>query len=209
MLKRWFLDDAFTLIIDTRFMRMKIGYCRVSTDDQDLNAQVIELSNFGCSKIISDVASGIKQRVELDKLLKSGLREGDTLVVYRLDRLGRSLSDLLNIFKVLNEKQIYFVSLSENIDTSTPQGKLLFSISGAFAEYERSIISERTKLGLKYAKKRGIKLGRPKGINSDIALYALDLKNKGKSAKDISNILKISKSTVYRYLKLADEITNK
>lgn len=189
-------------------MRMKIGYCRVSTDDQDLNAQVIELSNFGCSKIISDVASGIKQRVELDKLLESGLREGDTLVVYRLDRLGRSLSDLLNIFKVLNEKQIYFVSLSENIDTSTPQGKLLFSISGAFAEYERSIISERTKLGLKYAKKRGIKLGRPKGVNSDVALYALDLKNKGKSAKDISNILKISKSTVYRYLKLADEITN-
>lgn len=186
---------------------MKIGYSRVSTNDQDVNAQIIELSKFGCSRIVSDIASGIKYRKELDNLLNNVLREGDTLVVFRLDRLGRSLSDLLSIFQTLNDKKVFFISLSENIDTTTPQGKLLFSISGAFAEFERTIIQERTNLGLRNAVSKGIKLGRPKGIkNIETALLVYELRNeKMKTAKEISKILKIGYATVYRYLKVAEE----
>lgn len=189
---------------------MKIGYCRVSTDKQDLEAQIFELKKFGCEKIYSDVVSGVKKRPELDKLLNFILRENDTLVVYRLDRVGRSLIDLLNIIQKLNDKKIDFISLNENINTSTAQGKLLFSISGAFAEYERSIIQERTKMGLKNAKAKGVILGRPKGIkNFDVALTAYDLhEKKNKHPKEIADILKIGIATVYRYLKIAEDYYN-
>lgn len=189
---------------------MKIGYCRVSTDGQDLDAQILELQKFGCEKIYSDIASGVKKRPELDKLLNFILREGDTFVVFRLDRVGRSLIDLLNIIQLLSDKKIHFVSISEKIDTETPQGKLLFSISGAFAEYERSIIQERTKAGLKNAVAKGKILGRPKGIkNFDIALTAYDLRErKNKSPKEIAEILKIGIATVYRYLKVATDYYN-
>ena len=185
---------------------MKIGYCRVSTEGQDVKAQAIELQKFGCSHIHSDVASGVKKRPELDKLLNYILREGDTLAVYRLDRIGRSLSDLLSIIQKLNDKKINFVSLSEKIDTSTPQGKLIFSISGAFAEYERAIIQERTKLGLQNAKTKGKILGRPRGIkNFDVALTAYDLRHsKNKSAPEIAEILKIGIASVYRYIKAVE-----
>lgn len=189
---------------------MKIGYCRVSTNVQDLNTQILELQKFGCEKIYSDVASGVKKRPELDKLINFILREGDTFVVFRLDRVGRSLIDLLNIIQLLNDKKIHFVSITEKIDTGTPQGKLLFSISGAFAEYERSIIQERTKAGLKNAVAKGKILGRPKGIkNFDIALTAYDLRErKNKSPKEISVILKLGIATVYRYLKIANDYYN-
>lgn len=190
---------------------MKIGYCRVSTSDQDINAQIIELSNFGCSRIVSDVKSGVKFRKELDNLLNNVLRKGDTLVVFRLDRLGRSLSDLLNIFHILNDKGINFVSLSEKIDTTTPQGKLLFSISGAFAEYERTIIQERTNLGLRNAVSKGVNLGRPKGIvSNEKAMLAYQLKHRdNKTANDIAQLLNIGYATVYRYLKVAEKHINK
>lgn len=189
---------------------MKIGYCRVSTNEQDLDSQILELNKFGCEKIYSDVASGIKKRPELDKLINFVLRENDTLVVFRLDRIGRSLIDLLNVIQKLNDKNIHFISINEKIDTTTPQGKLLFSISGAFAEYERSIIQERTKLGLQNAVAKGKKLGRPKGVkNFDAVLTAYDLhENKNKTPNEIASILKLGVATIYRYLKIADDFYN-
>lgn len=144
---------------------MIIGYARVSTTDQDNALQVDALEAAGCERIYKEAKSGsTKERPELSRCLDT-IRSGDTLVVWRLDRLGRSLKDLVEIISKLEAMEIGFRSLTEVIDTTTAGGKLIFHIFGALAEFERSLIQERTKAGLKAARARGRKGGRPKAMS--------------------------------------------
>src|SRR6202045_102196 len=141
---------------------MLIGYARVSTSDQTLNLQKDALEHIGCSQIFTDTISGATtERHGLDAAL-SYVREGDTLVVWRLDRLGRSLKHLIETITTLNNRKIGFKSITENIDTTTSGGKLIFHIFGALAEFERDLIRERTNAGLEAARARGRLGGRPK-----------------------------------------------
>ena len=141
---------------------MLIGYARVSTNEQTLNLQKDALEKIGCTKTYSDVVSGAKsERKGLQEALEY-VREGDTLVVWRLDRLGRSLKHLIETITALNNRKIGFKSIRENIDTTTSGGKLVFHIFGALAEFERDIVQERTNAGLTAARSRGRLGGRPK-----------------------------------------------
>src|SRR4051812_26215392 len=141
---------------------MKIGYARVSTHEQTMDLQKDALTKAGCGRIFSDTVSGTtEKRTGLDELY-SHIRPGDTLVVWRLDRLGRSLRHLIETIRSLEERQIGFQSLTENIDTTTSGGKLVFHFFGALAEFERDLIRERTLAGLAAARARGRKGGRPK-----------------------------------------------
>src|SRR3954463_8452303 len=144
---------------------MLVGYARVSTTDQTLDLQQDALTKADCSKIFTDTASGAQtERKGLQEAI-SYVRAGDTLVVWKLDRLGRSLKDLITRIKELEIRKIGFKSLTENIDTTTSGGKLIFHIFGALAEFERNLIRERTNAGLTAARTRGIKGGRPKSLN--------------------------------------------
>jgi DNA invertase Pin-like site-specific DNA recombinase len=157
---------------------MLIGYARVSTHDQTLNLQQDALEKAGCTKIFTDTASGAKtERKGLDQAL-TYVRKGDTLVVWRLDRLGRSLPHLITTMTDLEERGIGFKSLTENIDTTTSGGKLIFHIFGALAEFERNLIRERTQAGLTAAKARGKKGGRPQALTARQLGIAQDLYEK-------------------------------
>jgi DNA invertase Pin-like site-specific DNA recombinase len=184
---------------------MLIGYARVSTYDQTLHLQQDALTKAGCSKIFTDTASGAKaERKGLEEAL-SYIRGGDTLVVWRLDRLGRSLRDLIATMTMLDERKIGFKSLTENIDTTTSGGKLIFHIFGALAEFERNLIRERTQAGLSAARARGRKGGRPKALRDRRVGIAQALyNNKQNSIADICHTLKISKATLYRYIKTGE-----
>jgi len=187
---------------------MKLGYARVSTKEQKLDLQLDALKKAGCGKIFSDVISGAaKDRPNLDKMLEQ-LRAGDTVVVYKLDRLGRSLRHLVNLINFFMEKGVHFQSLSDNIDTNSPQGKLMFNIMASLAEFERDLIRERTKAGLEAARIRGKKGGRPKGLSKEaenIAYAAKSLYQERKlSVQEIANRLGISKATLYKYLRYSD-----
>src|ERR671925_2367840 len=181
---------------------MNIGYARVSTQDQTLNLQKDALEKIGCTKIFTDTASGAKaERKGLDEALEY-VREGDTLVVWRLDRLGRSLKHLIETISQLDARKIGFKSLTENIDTTTSGGKLIFHIFGALAEFERNLIRERTKAGLQAARARGRKGGRPKALTPKKAKMVQDLyRNKENSIDEICKTLNISRTTLYRYIK--------
>ncbi len=146
---------------------MIIGYARVSTTDQDASLQIDALKNSGCERIYEEKQSGKnKERPELIRCLDT-LREGDQFIVWRLDRLGRSLKDLVEIVNELELKGVGFQSLNESIDTTSPTGKLIFHVFAALAEFERSLIQERTKAGLAAARARGRKGGRPKKLNAE------------------------------------------
>jgi DNA invertase Pin-like site-specific DNA recombinase len=178
---------------------MLIGYARVSTHDQTLNLQQDALTKASCTKIFTDTASGAKaERKGLDEALNY-VRKGDTLVV--LDRLGRSLPHLISTITDLEERGIGFKSLTENIDTTTSGGKLIFHIFGALAEFERNLIRERTQAGLIAARARGRKGGRPKALTGKQLSIALDLYNKHYPIAEICHTLKISKATLYRSIK--------
>lgn len=184
---------------------MKIGYARVSTKDQSLNLQEDALKKAGCKKIYSEQVSGVKtHRTKLNELMGQ-IREGDVIVVWKLDRLGRSLRDLVSLMSKLQEMGVGFKSLQDNIDTTTPMGKLNFHLFAALAEFERDIISERTKAGLSAARARGRKGGRPKGLSKkaqDKARLAESLyKERVRSVSEICDHLSISKPTLYRYLR--------
>jgi DNA invertase Pin-like site-specific DNA recombinase len=184
---------------------MKIGYARVSTKDQSLQMQVEALQKSGCDKIHEEIASGAKMaRPVLDEMLRN-LREGDTVVIWKLDRLGRNLAHLIKLTTQLNEKKVGLISLNDPIDTTTPQGRLIFSIFGSLAEFERELIIERTQAGLKSARARGRKGGRPKGMSQDAmhkATIAEALYTNGTiSVKKIAEQLDISKTTLYLYLR--------
>ena len=187
---------------------MKIGYARVSTNEQNLDLQLDALKNAGCEKIFQDVASGAKtERPGLDDALQH-LREGDTLVVWKLDRLGRSLRHLIDVVTSLNDEGVFFLSLQESIDTSSSGGKLIFHIFGALAEFERDLIRERTLAGLAAARARGRVGGRPRVMDTNkLAMAKTLLASESNSISEICKILGVSRSTYYNYLNT--ELNNK
>ncbi len=183
---------------------MLIGYARVSTQDQTLNLQKDALEKIGCAKIFTDIISGATtERQGLDETL-SYVREGDTLVVWRLDRLGRSLKHLIETITNLNNRKIGFKSITENIDTTTSGGKLIFHIFGALAEFERDIIKERTQAGLQAARARGRLGGRPKVTTMNtpkkVALAQSLYDDKNNTIDEVCKTLNISRATLYRYI---------
>ena len=180
---------------------MLIGYARISTQDQTLHLQLDALKGAGCSKVFTDTVSGIHtERKGLAEALDY-LRPGDTLVVWRLDRLGRSLKHLIETITYLAERQIGFKSLTENIDTTTSGGKLIFHVFCALAEFERDIIRERTQAGLGAGRGRGRLGGRPKALPpKKLAMLQALYQDKANSIDDILKTLKISRATLYRYV---------
>ena len=181
---------------------MFIGYARVSTQEQTLNLQKDALLKAGCEKIFTDTISGNStERKGLYEALKY-VRSGDTLIVWKLDRLGRSLKHLIETMSSLQETGIGFKSLTESIDTTTSGGKLIFHVFGALAEFERDLIRERTKAGLEAARARGRLGGRPLKLDAKKQLVLRSMySNKSNSLAIICNNLQISKATLYRYLK--------
>jgi DNA invertase Pin-like site-specific DNA recombinase len=179
----------------------RIGYARVSTDDQNAALQVDALKKAGCIKVFTDHASGSKaSRPELDKMLEQ-LRTGDVVVVWRLDRLGRSLKNLIELVEHLADRAVGFRSLSESIDTTTANGRLFFSIMGALAEFERDLIRERTHAGLAAARARGRVGGRPSVMNAkkiDKARKLYD--SRQHTVAEIAEMLDVSPATIYRHL---------
>ena len=181
---------------------MIIGYARVSTEDQNLDLQFDALKEAGCKKIFQDKISGVKE--DRDGLLQvlEIVRPGDTLVVWKLDRLGRSLQHLISVVDELKGKDVYFRSLKENLDTSSSTGKLIFHIFGALAEFERDIIRERTMAGLAAARARGRVGGRPKIMDAGkVKLARTLMADNSRCVREICEILGVSKATLYRYLK--------
>jgi DNA invertase Pin-like site-specific DNA recombinase len=181
---------------------MLVGYARVSTTDQTLALQQDALTAVGCTKIFADTASGAQaERKGLTEAL-SYVRPGDSLVVWKLDRLGRSLKDLISRIAELNDRGIGFKSLTEQIDTTTSGGKLIFHIFGALAEFERDIIKERTNAGLAAARIRGKRGGRPKALSSEKIKLARKLyADISTSVAEICKMLGISRHTLQRYVK--------
>ncbi len=187
---------------------MKIGYARVSTRDQNLDLQIDALKKAGCDDTYiykEEISGASRERPELNKALDH-LRADDVLVVWKLDRLGRSLADLVHLVNEIQGKGAGLQSMHDNIDTSTPQGKLTFHIFAAIVEFEREIIRERTNAGLAAARARGRKGGRPKGLSPEAkikATAATSLYQQKKSAIEICQTLSISKKTLYKYLKIS------
>lgn len=186
---------------------MLLGYARVSTDDQQLNLQHDALNQVGCDQIFADQVSGAAaDRPGLRRLLEHA-RVGDTIVVWRLDRLGRSLKDLIDMVAVLEGKGIGLKSLHESIDTTSSAGKLIFHIFGALAEFERTLIRERTQAGLQAARARGRTGGRPKALTPDQQALAVKLyREKQHTIAQICQLLGISKPTLYKYLTAATTV---
>lgn len=180
---------------------MQIGYARVSTDDQDHALQLDALRAAGCERIVTETASGSRHdRPELIALLEHA-RSGDTLVVWRLDRLGRSLRHLIDLSEQLQQRGIALRSLNEAIDTSTPAGRFMFSILGALAAMEREIIVERTKAGLRAAAARGRRGGRPAALDEQKVRAAKAMLASGTmSAIEVAHQLGVSPSTLYRHI---------
>jgi len=181
---------------------MLIGYARVSTQDQNLDLQRDALQKAGCEQIYTDSVSGTKaKRPGLEDAL-SHLRSGDTLVVWRLDRLGRSLRHLIDTVTDLQEKGIGFKSVTESIDTTTSGGRLVFNIFSSLAQFETEIIRERTQAGLQAARSRGRTGGRPKAMTEKQVDMLRNLaSDKNRSVKEICQTLGISRKTFYRYVK--------
>lgn len=176
----------------------RLGYARVSTTDQDPALQQDALQAAGCQRLFIDRASGkLASRPALDELLTQA-RSGDTLVVWRLDRLGRSLRHLLETVSALEARGVAFVSLTENIDTSTPGGRLVFHLFGALAEFERDLIRERTAAGLAAARARGRTGGRPTVWTDDKRRAAKAMRASGDDVSSIARALGISRASVYR-----------
>jgi DNA invertase Pin-like site-specific DNA recombinase len=182
-------------------MNQRIGYARVSTDDQHLDLQRDALHKAGCLIIYEEKASGKQaRRVELENCLKA-LRAGDTLVVWRLDRLGRSLPDLVKIVGELEQAGIGFESLTEKIETESATGKLVFHVFAALAEFERNLIRERTRAGLMAARARGRSGGRkPKLDEKDVREIRALWSNKNIPVSDIARRYGVSRTTLYKHL---------
>ncbi len=180
---------------------MQIGYARVSTEDQSLSLQHDALKASGCERVFDDHVSGAEaERPGLDKAL-GHLREGDTLVVWRLDRLGRSLKDLIIRAEKLKKMGVGLKSLQESIDTTSSGGQLIFHMFGALAEFERSLIRERTHAGLSSARARGRMGGRRKSLGPQKRAHAVDLyKSRKHTVNEICSLMGISRATLYVYV---------
>ena len=181
---------------------MQVGYARVSTTEQNIALQMDALKNAGCRKIFDDKLGGAGSDRPGLKAALGYVRRGDTLLVWRLDRLGRSLKDLIDIITSLEKRGIGFKSVQESIDTTTSGGRLIFQIFGALAEFERNLISERTRAGLAAARARGRQGGRPRALNEKKTELACQLYDEKKhSISEICEVLGISKPTLYAYLR--------
>ena len=182
---------------------MLIGYARVSSNDQNLDLQIDELTKAGCSKIFSDKMSGInKKRPGLDEAV-SHLRKKDTFIIWKLDRLGRSLKGLIDFVGQLEKQGIHFKSLTDGIDTTTPAGRFFFHVMASLAQMERELLIERTKAGLDAAKKRG---GRKRSMTPGKVEAAKKLLDQGMPAKDVANNLGVSIPTLYRWCPASERV---
>ncbi|QBH97279.1 recombinase family protein [Limnobaculum zhutongyuii] len=179
---------------------MLIGYVRVSTNDQQTNLQRESLNRANCELIFEDKISGTKsERPGLKKLLKT-VKEGDTVVVWKLDRLGRSVRHLITLVADLKARGVHFSSITDNIDTSTAAGRFFFHVMSALAEMERELIVERTRAGLAIARSQGRIGGRPRRLSTLQIEQSQRLLNKGHSRRELALIYNVSLATVYKYL---------
>ena len=179
---------------------MKIGYARVSTEDQNPDLQITALNAAGCERIFTDKATGTNvKRPELIKCLKA-LKEGDTLAVWKLDRLGRSLHDLINLLDDLKSRGVAFQSVTEAVDTTTPTGRAMWQMVGILAELERSLIQERTKAGRAAAIARGVKMGRKPKLTTQQIEHAKKLLEQGEHHDKVAQLFNVSRRTIYRVL---------
>src|SRR6266496_3803481 len=187
---------------------MKVGYIRVSKQEQNEALQRDTLKEAGCEKYFSDKMTGSKfERKGLEELL-AFMRPGDTVVVWKLDRLGRSLQDLIATLNVFKERGVDFISFTEKIDTTAPSGKLIFHLMGALAEFEHDLIRERTNTGLAAARARGRVGGRPRrASDGKVALAQHVYQDPNHSVAEICSMLGISRSTFFRYVKKAESAT--
>lgn len=183
---------------------MLIGYARVSTDDQKLRLQRDALEEAGCEKLFREKVSGAAKKLPAREQLLEYAREGDVVVVWKLDRLGRSLRDLIDVVTTLQSKGVGFRSLRESIDTTTAAGKLTFHIFAALAEFERDLIRERTNAGLAAARRRGSLIGRPRALTTEqIQMARAMMADPELSARQVAEQLGVHRSTLYRYLQSA------
>jgi DNA invertase Pin-like site-specific DNA recombinase len=180
---------------------MKYGYARVSTDDQNSALQLSALKRAGCKKVFTDdgISGATTKRPSLLRCLK-GLQRGDTLIVWKLDRLGRSLRDLIAMLDDLRERGVKFRSLTEHIDTETPTGRAMWQMIGVLAELERSLISERTRAGVKAAQRRGVKFGRKPKLTPQQIEHARKLIEGGEDREEVAALFTVSRKTLYRHL---------
>ena len=183
---------------------MKYGYARVSTEDQNTALQLAALKKAGCKTVFKDegISGATAQRPALLRCLKA-LQAGDTLIVWKLDRLGRSLRDLIHMLDELKQRGVKFRSLTEAIDTDTATGRAMWQMIGVLAELERSLITERTRAGVKAAQKRGVRFGRkPKLFPAQVA-HARQLIQSGQRVQKVAALLSVGRVTLYRHLCLA------
>jgi DNA invertase Pin-like site-specific DNA recombinase len=188
---------------------MLVGYARISSTDQKFELQNDALKAAGCARIFHDTASGaLRDRPMLTAALDF-MREGDTLVVWKLDRLARSVKQLIETIEYVNKKGVGFRSLTESIDTTTPGGRLIFHMFGALAEFERGIIRERTIAGLESARARGRRGGRPRALNEQGVSVAKALLRDGSlTVREVANQLNVSEATLYKYIPSPRASTN-
>jgi len=182
--------------------RMKYGYARVSTEDQNAAMQHTALKRAGCKTLFTDELSGaITKRPALLRCMKK-LERGDTLIVWKLDRLGRSLRDLIAMLDDLKTRGVKFQSLTEAIDTTTPTGRAMWQMIGVLAELERSLISERTRAGVKAAQRRGVKFGRKPKLTPQQIAHTRKLIDQGEDRQKVADLFKVGRKTLYRALAL-------
>jgi len=181
---------------------MNVGYARVSTSSQNLENQLDQLKDAGCVKIFSEKKSGKNKADRKEfKIMMDFIREGDVLYITKLDRLARSVIDLHNIAKNLEDKDVDLKVIHQNIDTTTPAGRLLFTMLGAIAEFERDLINERVKEGIEAAKKKGVQFGRRAILTYKEKSVIYKQYEKGKSVAWLSKIFHVARNTIYRSLK--------
>ncbi len=175
-----------------------VGYARVSTDEQTSGLQLDALKAAGCQRIFQDKLGGaLRSRPQMDRALAE-LRAGDTLVVWKLDRLGRSLRNLLEIAETLHDRDVALRSLTEHIDTATAAGKMLYSVLGAVAQFERDVLRERTVAGIRAAQARGEHVGRPPALTASQIREARKMLDRGENASHVARVMRVGRSTLYR-----------
>ncbi len=187
---------------------MIYGYARVSTKDQNLNLQLDALKAAGCQKIFSEKVSAARERPELEKLI-GFLQPGDTVIVWKLDRLARSLKDLIKLVSDFKERSVSFISVQDKIDTASAQGRLIFNIFASLAEFERDLIRERTVAGLDAARARGNKGGRPEGLSQQAEIKAMAVyhlyQDNSLSISQITKETGVSVATLYKYIRYIEK----
>ena len=186
---------------------MLIGYSRVSTEDQNLSLQIDALKQAGCERIYSDTQTGRSVDRPGLKDAMGQLRSGDTLVVWKLDRLGRSVKNLIDLVSELEEQEVGFKSLTDGIDTSTPSGRFFFHVMASLAQMERELIVERNQAGLKAAKARGVVGGRKRSMTSTKIDAAKKLMDAGTPPKEVAKTIGVSIPTLYRWLPASDRLS--